>query len=319
MAVDKLQKAWEKRDWQWQELLSGVERLMKARVEAHRPIKVEKRGPVEREVVLFLSDLHFGSIVNASEVPGNEYDFNEANRRMQKVTHELVSYKPHHRKESSCRILMGGDMIEGRIHGDNRFIEPLSRQVYFCQMQMVSIVQAALEAYGRVSVTTAVGNHGRFPDKDRALQTKYDSLETLIFLFVKSWFRNDERVTVDVNDCVYSTWESPGGHACLLTHGDTFMHAGSIGKAINLSSISSQTRRINATRPKKIDVFAMGHYHVPTYTSLDDGTQLIINGCMVGTGAYAQSLGIVDSNPIQLMWESVPGYPVGDMRFIRCV
>lgn len=316
--TDKMQKAYEVHGWRWSELISAVKDLSSRKVEAVR--KVAKSAPksAEREVTLFVSDCHFGSVVDNREVPSEKYDYSVANARMQTLIHELKSYKPHHRNETTCRLLFGGDLIENRIHGPSNHITALSEQIYFAMRQLTNLVHEALDSYGRVSVTTCVGNHDRWPDiRERALAQKYDSIATLCYLYVRDQFTGDPRVTVDIPRTPWTEWFTPGGGVGVLSHGDSFVNAGSVGKVINVGAIASQIHRFNAKRERKAEVFAMGHLHRCTYATLDDGTSLIVNGALIGSSPYAQSLGIVDSDPIQALWESVPGHVVGDFRMVR--
>jgi hypothetical protein len=44
---------------------------------------------------------------------------------------------------------------------------------------------------------------------------------------------------------------------------------------------------------------------------------MITNGALVPTDGYAASIGLLESNAGQMLFESVKDFPVGDTRFIR--
>jgi predicted phosphodiesterase len=106
------------------------------------------------------------------------------------------------------------------------------------------------------------------------------------------------------------------GHKFLILHGDTTLSAGNIGKNISTESIKNKVNDLMSGLGR-IDVVVMGHLHVPTYTILNNGAELIVNGSMSGIDEYCQSLGIMKNIPSQQMFEVTENYAVGDMRFVR--
>jgi hypothetical protein len=99
-----------------------VSRILVAAIEASPPRSTVRRVPPAapsytgaREVVVLLSDLHYGMRIDPREVPGSSYGWREAARRTAYVVREAASYKASHRGESTCRLLLGGDIIEGEL------------------------------------------------------------------------------------------------------------------------------------------------------------------------------------------------------------
>lgn len=275
--------------------------------------------PTDRETVLFLSDLHFGSLVDPREVPGARYGWAEAARRIAFCVREACAYKPQHRRGASLRIILGGDIIEGEIHGMRPSIAPLAEQIDGARQILTAAIDYCAQHFAEINVICTPGNHGRWAHRHgRAVEQKWDSLVTTLYRGIEHIFRGNSAITFDIPRTPYVTWKTPGGAWCAATHGDTVFHAGVPGKSVNVARIAQQLRQWNAARAhdEQIKVIALGHYHTPLVTQTEAGETLIVNGCGSGAAAYAQSLGIHGSNPRQLLWESTHDHAVGDVRFL---
>jgi hypothetical protein len=276
-------------------------------------------SPDSAETVALLSDTHYGSIIERAEVPSNAFDWTIAARRTALFASQIAAWKPHHRSASRLRLLLGGDIIEGEIHGQSRAIDALATQVDGARQILTAMIDYLRGHYAEINVVCTPGNHGRWPQREgRAVSQKWDGLATVLYRGLEAVFRACPDVRFSIPLTPYSTWTAPGGVTCALTHGDTVIHGGALGRSVNVERLATQVRRWNAARPSDaIRVLAMGHYHTPLVTELEDGTVLVVNGTLSGTAPYAQSLGVHGSHPVQLLWESVPGHPVGDVRFVR--
>lgn len=276
-----------------------------------------------REVVVLLSDLHYGQIIDSREVPGSQYGWTEAARRTAFVAREAASYKPSHRDRTTCRLLLGGDIIEGEIHGPTREAHALASQLDGARQILTSAISYLREAFARVDVVCAIGNHGRWPHaQGRAVSSKWDGAVTVLYRTLEAIFSRDPGVTWTIPRTPYATWRSPGGAVCALTHGDTVVSAGTPARSVHTHRIADQLRRWNSARAAQgeapIRALALGHYHVPMRVVLDDGLDLVVNGCLGGTAAYAQgAYGVHGSRPSQIIWESTARHPVGDLRVVE--
>lgn len=277
----------------------------------------ELAAPIDSEVVLFLSDLHFGSVIDPAEVPGNAYNWTVAARRLGLLVHEAATYKISRDEPRKLRILLGGDIIEGTIHGRDHDSYPLAEQIDgTCQM-LTSAIDFLRLYFHEINVVCATGNHDRWTERKREVSGKWNGIATTIYRRLASTFRHQHEVKFHVPKTPYTMWTAPGGHQCLLTHGDTVINCGQPSKNLKIDALSSQVSKLAKALGHAIDLVAVGHYHTPLSTQLEDGCAFVVNGCASGTGPYAQSLGIHGSAPTQLLWESVPGHPLGDCRFVR--
>lgn len=272
----------------------------------------------DAETVALLSDTHYGLSIDHAEVPGSAYNWQIAARRTALFVSQIAAWKPHHRHVSRLRLLLGGDIIEGEIHGRSSEIDALATQVDGARQILTSAIDYLRQSYDSIEVVCTPGNHGRWPQREgRAVAQKWDGIATVLYRGVEAVFRGCPDVKFTIPRTPYSEWRAPGGVSCALTHGDTVIHAGSLGRSVNVEKLATQVRRWNAARPSPLRVLALGHYHTPIVTELDDGTVLVVNGSLCGTAPYAQSLGVHGSHPVQLLWESVRNHPVGDVRFVR--
>jgi hypothetical protein len=179
----------------------------------------------------------------------------------------------------------------------------------------------AVEFPRGVTIFCTPGNHGRNTarHRERATNQKWDSIETMIYVALKeaAAFLPNVKVVLDYQPEYY--WNAFGSVG-LGTHGDTVIQPGYPGKSINVEGISRQVDKINNARVMKqetpLSMVIVGHVHTGSMTHLPGGTIAITNGCLIPPDAYAKSIGIFETACGQWMWESVPGHPVGDARFI---
>jgi hypothetical protein len=305
-----------------------VARIVVAGIEARPATRVLPAAPPrpydgEREVVVLLSDLHYGQRIDSREVPGSRYGWTEAARRTAYVVREAASYKPAHREHTTCRLLLGGDIIEGEIHGPTREADALAAQLDGARQILTHAIAYLRESFSRVDVVCTSGNHGRWPHaQGRAVSSKWDGAVTVLYRALEAVFAHDRGVTWTIPRTPYATWRAPGGAVCALTHGDTVVSAGQPGRTVHTHRIADQLRRWNSARAAQGDepirALALGHYHVPMRVSLDDGLDVVVNGCLGGTAAYAQgAYGVHGSRPSQVIWESTARHPVGDLRVVE--
>lgn len=305
-----------------------VSRLLAASIERapHAQMPARSAPPAyvgDREVVVLLSDTHYGQIIDPREVPGSRYGWREAARRTAFLVREAAAYKPAHRDRTTCRLLLCGDLIEGEIHGPSRDADGLASQLDGARQILTSAILYLREHFVRVDVVCATGNHERWPHQhSRAVSRKWDGAGHVLYRSLEAIFARDRGVTWAIPRTPYTTWKTPGGVTCAITHGDTVVRAGSPGRTVHVHQIADQLRRMNAARAQRgedpIRALALGHYHVPLRVALDDGADVVVNGCLGGTAAYAQGgYGVHGSRPAQCIWESTARHPVGDLRVVE--
>lgn len=276
-----------------------------------------RKKNTKRIVNVLLSDLHFGARLDKQELPYTYTAQTEA-RRLAKVIAEACDYKPQYREDTTCNLLVNGDIIEGFLLHDLRDGDALTDQfagIVYALSQAVTHVAAAFPS---VNVYWQSGNHGRnkLRHPGRATSSKWDSYETMAGIAVRIACQGLRNVSWHIPRTPYCAVPLFGSRM-LLTHGDTVINVGNPGKTLNLAQIAHQMANINATEVygPAFDLFAVGHVHIGLSVALAAG-HLIINPPLVPSNGYALSLGYV-SQCGQYLWESIEGYPVGDARLIR--
>ena len=281
------------------------------------------RKKKKRTLVAHFSDLHYGCVVKPEEMGGtNKWDWKVASRRTALFVQQITDYKPHYRNDTDLVVCLNGDIIAGLIHNQEWFAEPLTTQF----AGTVSILGQALSylasQFNRVQVKCTPGNHGRSvhkQEKGRASTHKWDSYETIIYVALREALLSLKNISFDIPETPYVIFEAQG-HVFMQTHGDTFINVGNPGSNLNTKSINEQINKLNAsdlTSDKHVDVVLVGHVHTPTMLLTDSGCTLFINGCLIGTDPFAQSIGIHDSHPAQWLFEVTDSHAVGDQRLIK--
>lgn len=290
---------------------------------AHPPSDLEDTAT--RSIVTLWSDQHFGTNVDGDELGGkNAFNWVIGARRLGMLCEQIATYKVERRSlHEELVILLMGDNIAGIIHGqEGPSIDLITSQVCGATGYYVQAINYLKNFFPKVRVVCQPGNHGRVmhkESKDRAMQQKYDSFENMIFHSLSLVFRSDPKVSVEASKSP-SADVTVQGHRIFATHGDTVFDTGNVGKNVNLSSIENQIHKVNAEEINKgrkpFEMFCTGHVHHPVVTQVGPGIIVTINGCLVGTDAYAHSVGIHSSVPVQALWETTKKFVQGDVRQI---
>jgi len=278
-----------------------------------------------RSVVIALTDLHFGTNVDEAELGGkNKFNWTIGARRFGFIMEQLQTYKVEERNlHEEIVLLLGGDLIGGIIHNqEGPDYDPITPQVCGAMSYFIQGLSHLKAFYPKVRVVCQPGNHGRMmhkASKDRAMSQKYDSYENIIFFALAQVFKNDPKIEIIVPKTPYAD-VTVQGHRLFMSHGDTVFITGNPGKSINTESIDKQVLRTNADEVKNgrkpFEVFVFGHVHQAAHFQVTSGAHIIINGSMIGTDSFAQAVGIMTNNPVQVMWEMNSKFAVGDNRWL---
>jgi hypothetical protein len=284
------------------------------------PYQMRKKTPIKRAISAVLSDLHIGSDVKKEETGKLDFGKVEESRRLARIVQEIIEYKPHYRNETELNLLIIGDVIENKLHDLGDDSAPVAEQAARAIHLLTQAVAHLANKFPKVNVKFQTGNHGRNTGRHhgRAVSQKWDSIETIIYYAIKTALQNHKNVNFDLPLTPYLIYEV-FGKKIFVTHGDSVLNVGYPGSAIKTGSLEDQINRINASLPdaEEIAAFVVGHVHVGSMTYLSNGAVLITNGPLVPSNAFAVSIGLMEAACGQYLFESVPGYPVGDSRYIR--
>lgn len=274
---------------------------------------------IDRVVNIILSDLHIGSDVKKEETGGLDFGKKEEARRLARITKELLDYKPQYRDQTKLNVYLLGDLVQLNLH-DPRDGAPVAEQVSRAIYLLSQSLSHMVTAFPEITVYCATGNHGRLQSrhKMRAVNQKWDSIETIIYYSLKQIFRNNKSVKFVLPKTPFIVADVLGSKF-FLTHGDTVLKPGYPSSSIKIKDLENQINRINATLPdnQEYSVFAVGHVHTASMTHLSNGSVMITNGAMVPCDEFAVSIGMLENVCGQYLFESVKGFPVGDSRFIK--
>lgn len=279
-----------------------------------KPYKYSKKKKIQRVVNLLQSDLHYGSDLKVDEVP-IPYGTVEERRRTAALAREVIEYKPHYRDETKAIIHLAGDIIQGRLH-DLADAAPVAEQVTRAIYLQGALIARVAEHYPEVEVYCTPGNHGRIKDRhrDRAVAQKWDSFENIIYEALRIKFLDVKNIKFHIPKTPFYEY-SLFGMRGFITHGDTVLNPGYPGKAINVAKLENQVMKLKEARGN-YQLVGVGHVHVPSVIQLPS-TTLVTNGCLIPPDAYAVSIGFHNNVTAQQLWETVPGYMMGDHRMIN--
>jgi hypothetical protein len=287
--------------------------------------KTELHDSSPRSICVALTDLHFGTNVDSAELGGkNEFNWQVAARRLGFIIEQLETYKMELRQlHEEVVFLLGGDLIGGIIHNqEGPDYDLITFQVNGALSYFIQAFEHIKAFYPKIRVVCQPGNHGRVmhkQSKDRALSQKYDSFENIVFYALSRYFAKDPKVEIIVPKTPYAE-VTVQGHRIFMTHGDGVFVTGNPGKSINTDNIDKQVQRVNAEERNKnrkaFELFVFGHVHQPAHFLVSSGAHVIINGSMIGTDSFAQGVGVMSNNPVQVAWEMNSKFAVGDSRWL---
>jgi hypothetical protein len=316
----------ERRVGQRDYLAESLRGTLLAAFDAH-PIKLSqsrikaRQKPGTRMITVMVSDIHFGLDVDSREVPGGGYNWKIAARRMARLAAEVAAWKEHYRDCTDLQVVINGDVIAGRIHLDDAGVMALTEQIHGATWILVSFVAYLRQHFARVGIKCLPGNHDRVT-RERQVANRWDSHAHAIYLALAYAFRGDKHVRIDVPLTGDAVVEMPGGKSyAFYTHGDVKPSIANVGKALNIGPMVAELNRINASGEydKPVRILGYGHWHTGFTMPTGLGT-IITNGSVIGPDAFARNgCGVrgKEGAPMQVMFESVPGFEFGDCRFIH--
>ncbi len=267
----------------------------------------------KHEIVLHISDTHFGQCVDSAEVVGGRYDWEIAARRMGYLMHTVAGYRLENRKTTTLRLVVNGDLIEGKIHNDDRGVDMMASQIDGARQLLTSMIDYLRHHFPRIEVMCQSGNHERWPFRGpgRPTAQKYDSATTVVLRGVEQIFRACPDVRFHLPVTPFSVWKACGWNF-FATHGDDVFQIGNPSKGLQYGGLPSKLYNIEtwlrstSQLDGRVNVVMLGHYHHPTITQIPGPKPqalLTVNGCASGQTAYGQTIGIPASSPVQTFWE----------------
>lgn len=256
---------------------------------------------------LFLSDLHWGEVVDPSQIGFvNEYNIEIAQRRIRTVVDHTVDLLKNHLVYTSYPgmvLALGGDMVTGDIHEElsatnEMEIMPTFVDLFDC---LVWVIETLANEFGALFAPCVGGNHGRSTHKIRAKGRNFTSYDWLLYTMLERHFKADKRVKFYIPngpDALYKVHN----HRYLLTHGDQFRGGDSmIGPLGPITRGDHKKRSRNSQINQEYDTIVMGHWHQDIRLR-----KLIVNGSLKGYDEYAFANNFPFEPPSQALWITHP-------------
>jgi hypothetical protein len=296
--------------------------LKKSKFKLHRPLKLKNtQKKFDRTIIAHLSDTHFGALVDKNEMGSiNSYNYRVACRRVAHFCKNLAYYKIDKRKQTDLILVLNGDILAGIIHSREFGVELLSKQFIISLSILIQAISYLSQNFKNVIVYTSSGNHDRMIHKgslDRATIHKWDSYATMIFFSLQQKFSTFNNVEINIPKTPFISFYAQG-HRVFATHCDTIVNLGNTSKTLPMDNIANQINKINNSdlaTCDKFKIFMFAHVHSVLSTITNNGEHVFINGSVLGSDSFAQSIGVFSNNPCQQFVEITKEH-VGDMRFV---
>lgn len=321
--VRKLERQAATTDYRTEQLDTCIQRVFsenKIKLSKSHYKKVSKK-PTKKIVTLLWSDLHFGVDVKDFETVGASYTWQSAARRLAFLCKEAVDTYGHD-ENVVLRVVLNGDIIQGVIHLSDHNIKLLTEQLWGASAILVSALDFLKQHFHQIEVVCLPGNHDRVTYKDagRAISQRWDSHSHSIYMGLKLAFRGCTGLSFDIPTSGIALMRDLDDNIMLATHADCEPDPKNVSKAIDTNGMALKLLKIKEGwhLDKPVSVAMFGHWHTPTVQMLPTGSMLVVNGNLIGPELYGQNaLGIYGNTPSQLMFETVKGDPLRNVRVVR--
>jgi hypothetical protein len=248
--------------------------------------------------ILLLSDLHCGQVVKPSAVNDlNEFNPDIFDDRLDAVFRnalKIINGQRHSSTVTEAVVWLGGDLIEGELHGDAVQNQTLTttQQVVRCERALVRGIDYLLahSDLERILIPCNVGNHGRNTKKQQSNATE-NSYEHLAYCSMRRHYRDEPRLEFFIADadCLYL---DVYGKRLRFFHGDSVKYNG--GAAGPMWNVDKHVKNLDQTL--SADHTFHGHFH-----SLSFGSKATGNGSLPGCAPYGLQSGYRIERPQQGM------------------
>ncbi|VFU07964.1 metallophosphoesterase [Methylocella tundrae] len=254
-------------------------------------------GKVGEAIILPISDIHMGEVIDLDQMGGrNSYNVKIARRRIERLFASAVKLATVHwsgPKPSAIFVPLMGDLVSGEIH------EELAKTNDLLAIPAVRAVSEALIAgfdmlvrefpATPIHVISVPGNHGRTTRKPESKGFALNSYDTLVAWTIESWYaaKGADQISFSApasGDALVNIL----GWNVLLTHGDRIGSRGGAGfVGVSATATRGMKKLIEDYSAEGVilDTIIVGHFHSPM--ELEYG---FVNGSLPGPSEYGRSL-----------------------------
>ena len=239
----------------------------------------------EATAILVCSDWHVEERVDpATNVPGNEYTLEVADRRIKQLVQRASMLIEHEKSLTNIRrvvVASLGDYITGHIHDDlveTTQLAPLAATRWAGE-RLGGVIDAMAEI-APVLVPTSSGNHGRTTHKPRIATENDHSFEQHLYLTMAAAEKR-KHVQWQVG-AGYLNIVDLDGFLVRFHHGHAIRFGGGVG-GLTIPA-NKAIANWNIGRRVHLDVF--GHWHCFSWLPY----RFVANGCLIGHNAFADRI-----------------------------
>lgn len=286
-----------------------AERVLGYIREALRPAEVrfepgdyEYDGGAPHAYDLFLSDWHYGEVVDPEQVDGlNEFNTDVLEQRVEDVYHAIVSFMEHRTfPVNKLHIALGGDMASGGpgIHDEIRESNEkvAAEQAVEVGALLGGFIERLVPLFPEIEVDGVSGNHPRMA-KPHASKNVFDNFDWISYKFAETYLRNYESVKCNFPRSGFIV-QHIAGNNILLWHGDgikTTMPGVPWGGVVRRTN---ELKKQYADRGILLDGYKLGHFH---QANVVWNGAIFMNGSLVGVNEYGLKNFGSGSPPCQLL------------------
>lgn len=256
------------------------------------PSKKHKRE--EATAIVAFSDWHVEERVDANTINGmNEYNPKIAKARAEAVVAnsvKLINKERNHSDIDTLVLWLGGDFITGYIHPEleeSNYMSPIEAVMYAKDLLRSALKFYQEQGFKKIVVPCNVGNHGRTMQKPRVSTGNKNSFEFMMYHDLKNEFKDMQFIVPDGMYVYLDIYERP----FRFFHGDHIKFGGGIGGL----TVPLTKAIMRADTQRKAYYNIMGHYH----QFWEATSNCLVNGSLIGYGAYAQRIGATPEPPMQ--------------------
>lgn len=262
----------------------------------HNPKRKKNRTP--EHMVLLLSDLHVGQEFTKDDTGGlAEYNtdiFKERARNLTKAVLEIRNLHVETRPIDELHILALGDNVQGSNTAGQWGCAYNSTLSIFEQSKLAAysigeMMSAWAGAFGRVTFTGVVGNHGRVGEKNmEKISANWDNV---VYILIEALMKQHKNVEIDVSQAWWALRDINNLRFALV-HGDE-MRA-------SINGIKNEEHRIQSLLEKPFNILCAGHFHTHQEVETTNG-MILLNGSFVGGDLYSMKKLKCRSRPTQTL------------------
>ena len=269
-------------------------------------VKPETRGGKTCEVpVTIWACWHGGERVSAAETNGvNQFDTAILERRVRRLVETTIHLCRDHGPGRYPGIVVNllGDMVSGGLHPE--LLKTDEEEVIPAALRVRDLLVWALdriaEAFGRVYVPCAAGNHGRSTLKPEFKRYVFKSFDWLIYQLLARHYAGRREIVFDIpesNEVLYRVY----GQRYLALHGDMLGVKGGDGIIGAIGPIMRGETKVGkqaAAIGRDYDVLIMAHWHQQLWLP-----RVVVSNTLKGFDEYAKNaLRAPPSTPSQPLW-----------------